>query len=259
MARSWQPVHPLTIFDAIEDPSIWGSGQWFRDPETWQPWFTVLKVLFGLPLDYLELQLFRKCTGRQEPPPNGTREAWFVVGRKGGKSRVLALIAVFLAVYRDWSDYLSPGEVGTIKIIATDRRPARVIHRYTKAFLTLVPALAHLVERDTDDEIILNSGITRGADGEFPVSQGLHHHRVPLRRDSLLAQRGQRQPGSRNSRGRPPRYDHRSHVHAVVRIQPLRSSWRALGTLPPVLWPRRCQTASLASRHSYDEPDGTRG
>jgi hypothetical protein len=65
----------------------------------------------------------------------------------------------FLAVFRDWSPYLSPGERGTIKILAVDRRQARVIHRYARALLTEVPALAALVVEDNDDELVLSNRI----------------------------------------------------------------------------------------------------
>jgi hypothetical protein len=74
-----------------------------------------------------DLALYRRCTGRDEPPPGAAREAWLVVGRRGGKSMVLALIAVFLACFCDWAPFLSPGERGTIMVLAADRRQARTI------------------------------------------------------------------------------------------------------------------------------------
>ena len=92
-------------------------------------WWVVLKVLFGLPLDYYETRIFRAATGRTEPSLAGYKELWLICGRKAGKSRILALVAVFLAVYHDWSDFLSPGETGCIKIIATDRKQAGVIYK----------------------------------------------------------------------------------------------------------------------------------
>jgi hypothetical protein len=115
--------------------------------------------LFGLPLDADALSIYRQCTGRTAPPPAGTNEAWLVCGRRAGKSFVLALIACYLAVFCDWSAFLVPGEVGTIKVIATDRRQARVIHRYARALLKRVPALAGLVLSDSNDEIVLTNGI----------------------------------------------------------------------------------------------------
>jgi hypothetical protein len=148
----------FTILDAMSSPHIWAG--WFRNPETWRPWMAFLSVLFGLPLSEDQLDLFRQCTGRAEAPEGGFREAWLVIGRRGGKSRILALIACYLAIFRDWSPFLAPGEVGTIKIIATDRRQARVIHRYCRSFLR-VPAIAEqFLAKDTDEEIILSNGIT---------------------------------------------------------------------------------------------------
>jgi hypothetical protein len=92
-------------------------------------------------------------------PEGGAREAWLVCGRRAGKSFVLALVAVFLACFVDWSPNLTPGERGTIMVIATDRRQARTIFRYVSALLQ-VPMLAALVERKTSDGIDLSNGVT---------------------------------------------------------------------------------------------------
>ncbi|HUZ74548.1 MAG TPA: hypothetical protein VMU87_16305 [Stellaceae bacterium] len=146
-----------TIISAVANPGIWRC--WFRDFDTWRPWLVFLKTLFGLPMDDAELALFRECTGLQEPPAGGVFEAWLVCGRRAGKSFILALVAVYLAVFRDWSAFLSPGEIGTIKIIATDRRQARTIFRYCRALIAEVSALAPMIVRETDDEIILSTAI----------------------------------------------------------------------------------------------------
>jgi hypothetical protein len=155
--RAPQPAQ-ISILDAIDSPEIWGG--WFRNPRTWAPWRIFLSALFGLPLSAAHLAFFRQCTGRDQPSRTGYNEAWLVVGRRGGKSFALALIAVFLSVFRDWRPYLSPGETATIKIIAVDRKQARVIHKYCRALLTKVPAFASLIARETDDEITLNNGVT---------------------------------------------------------------------------------------------------
>jgi hypothetical protein len=159
MIRRSRPAPPqISILDAVDSPALW-SG-WFRDPKTWAPWRAFLSVLFGLPLSAADLRLYRQCTGREHPPAGEVHEAWLVCGRRAGKSFILALIACYLSVFRDWRPYLSPGETGTIKIVATDRKQARVIHRYCRALLTQVPAFASLVERSTDDEIVLTNRVT---------------------------------------------------------------------------------------------------
>jgi hypothetical protein len=147
----------VTIIEAMDHPQLWAP--WFRDLATWAPWRSFLRVLFGLPTGEADLDLFRRCTGRETPPPGGATEAWLVCGRRAGKSFVLALIACYLAIFKNWRPYLTPGEVGTIKVIATDRRQARVIHKYCRALLTNVPVLAEHVERDSGDEILLDNGI----------------------------------------------------------------------------------------------------
>jgi hypothetical protein len=148
----------VDIVEACADPELFGG--WFRDPATWRGWFCFLRTLFGLPMGEADWALFRQSTGREDRPTGGFREAWLVVGRRGGKSIVLALIAVFLATFIDWTPYLSPGERGTVMVIATDRRQARVIFRYVQAFLSRVPMLAALIERETADAIDLSNGVT---------------------------------------------------------------------------------------------------
>jgi hypothetical protein len=152
-------LRPISIFDCINDPDIWGTG-FFRDFDSWKAWWVVLKVLFGEPLDYYQTRIFRECTGRSEPALDGYRELTLICGRKAGKSRILALVACFLAIYRDWSPYLSPGETACVKIIACDRRQASVIYRYASAFIAHCPALAHLIEADRRGEAIhLSNGV----------------------------------------------------------------------------------------------------
>jgi hypothetical protein len=157
--RRSRPSPSISILDAIDSPEIWHG--WFRNPKTWAPWRSFLAVLFGLPTNAADLSLYRQCTGRGDgPSASGYTEAWLVCGRRAGKSFILALIAVFLAVFRNWQPFLSPGEVGTVKVIATDRKQARVIHRYCRALLRQVPAFTSLINRETDDEIVLNNRIT---------------------------------------------------------------------------------------------------
>ena len=50
-----------------------------------------------------ELDLYRRHTERLTPPAKPFNEAALVIGRRGGKSRVLALIAIYLATFRDYT------------------------------------------------------------------------------------------------------------------------------------------------------------
>ena len=108
-------------------------------------------------MDADELELYRKHTGRQAPPTKAYDEAWLVCGRRGGKSRILALIAVYLACFRDYRPYLASGEVGTVRLMAVDRDQARAIFRFIAGFLRETPALKRLVARETADSFELTN------------------------------------------------------------------------------------------------------
>ena len=93
----------MTIIDAMREPQLFGS--WFKG-ESWESWRVFLKALFGLGLAGRELDTFRQFTGRKITPEE-TTEAWLIVGRRGGKSLIAALVAVFLGCFRDYSNYLA--------------------------------------------------------------------------------------------------------------------------------------------------------
>jgi hypothetical protein len=148
----------MTILDAIHDPLLFRPL--FKDLATWKSWMTVLKSVFSLPMDEAELSLFKQLTGRETPPVQQVQECWLVCGRRGGKSFVVSLVAVFLACFRDYRPYLGPGERGVLMVIATDRRQARVIHRYCTALLNAVPMLASMIERQDSESIDLNNRVS---------------------------------------------------------------------------------------------------
>jgi hypothetical protein len=156
-SATMRAAHGVSIIEATEDPVLF--ARWFRKRETWASWFAFLKVLFGLPMSGAELETFRSCTGRTTPPTGITREAHLICGRRAGKSFVLALTAVYLSSFVDWRGCFSPGERGTIMVIAADRKQARTIFRYILALLK-VRLLAGLVERSGAEFIDLNNGVT---------------------------------------------------------------------------------------------------
>jgi hypothetical protein len=148
---------PETILDAIDSPRWWGP--WFSHGD-WGAWKVALAAMFGLPLDDEQLALFRQCTGRSSSPTEQVREAWMVCGRRGGKTRVMATTACWLAAFYDWRGYLAPSrsERATIMVLAADRRQARTAMRYIRSLLVEHPLLKGLVERETGEEIQLNCG-----------------------------------------------------------------------------------------------------
>ena len=146
----------MDIIRAMQDPKLFGP--WFGD-NSWDNWRIFLKSLFSLPLEGDQFDRFTQFTGRTELPESLT-EAWMIVGRRGGKSLIAALIAVYLATFRDYRSKLAPGEIATLMVIAADRRQARVIIRYINGFLDAVPMLAALIEKRTQDTVALSNRVS---------------------------------------------------------------------------------------------------
>lgn len=93
-----------------------------------------LAALFGLSMTKDQAETYRRHTGRQTLPEGPAAEAWMMVGRRSGKSRIAALIAVGLACFRSCEGVLSRGERGVVMVLAADRKQAGVIFRYVRAF-----------------------------------------------------------------------------------------------------------------------------
>lgn len=146
----------FSIVDLMEERALF--GRWFGN-ETWQAWKVFLKALFAIAMTEAERAIFGKYTARTVTPVETLREAWLVVGRRGGKSLIAAFVAVYLACFRDYSRCLAPGERGTVMLIASDRRQARVIMRYIRGFLE-TSMLARMVVNQTQEAIDLNNRIS---------------------------------------------------------------------------------------------------
>jgi hypothetical protein len=107
-----------------------------------------------------ERAIFTQLTARETPPEKQVEEAWLICGRRGGKSRMAALIAVYLACFRDYTSVLAPGERITIMVLACDRRQARTIFRYAIGLLERVPMLLSMILRQDSESIDLNNAVT---------------------------------------------------------------------------------------------------
>jgi hypothetical protein len=146
----------MNILDAIADPKVF--GQHFKG-NSWDAWKVFLCALFALPMSAEQLEVFRRHTGRKEPPTQPAREAWLICGRRAGKSYILATIAVFLACFRDWRPLLGPGEFGTIMIVAEDKRQCRAILRFIRGLLRGSPMLAKTIVSETTESVTLKNRI----------------------------------------------------------------------------------------------------
>lgn len=147
---------PGSILAALADPNLFAPH--FKGA-SWDKWRAFLAALFALPMSGDELAAYRACTGRTASPTEPFDEAALIVGRRGGKSRVLATIAVYLATFRSYEEHLAPGEVATVIVIAADRKQARSIFRFVSGLIKGVPLLAPMVVSETNDTIELSNRV----------------------------------------------------------------------------------------------------
>lgn len=157
VARSAPEISELgiSIIDAMEDSALLGSH--FQPPATWHAWKVFLAAISGLGV--IDPVVFERQTQRKTAPKD-CNEAWVVCGRRGGKSRIIALVATVIACLRDYRGMFAPGETGTLMVIGSDRRQARVIFRYIEAMITTTPVLKRMLAGPpTKERIELKSGI----------------------------------------------------------------------------------------------------
>jgi Terminase large subunit, ATPase domain len=138
----------MTLLDTLD---LWPDFT----AESWQSWRSVLAVVDGTPERCADPDLVRRISGRETLPPGPFRELWGICGRRAGKSRITAAIAIHRACFVPYQ--LAPGEIGTFVCLATDREQAKVVFRYVRSMIAAVPALLALVTRETQDEIEFGS------------------------------------------------------------------------------------------------------
>jgi hypothetical protein len=144
------------IDQAICDHRLLGAG--LGDLATWQTWRVALKAAFALPLTPAELKVFHAIAGDRGLPKRRVRELWCVVGRGGGKSRMAAALGDYLALFQKHK--LSPGERGSVLVLAGSVDQARTVFGYSAGFLTESKALEREVKATTASEIRLRNGVT---------------------------------------------------------------------------------------------------
>jgi hypothetical protein len=150
--------HAYTIDVALTDKRLLGAA--LGESATWSTWLAILRAAFGLPLSDAKRATFAEVAGDRAPPAHRVRELWAIVGRRGGKSRMAAALAVYFALLVEHR--LAAGERGMVLVISGSIDQARTVFGYVRGFLDAAPALAGEVVSRTASEITLRIGIVIG-------------------------------------------------------------------------------------------------
>ena len=142
-----------TIDSALCDRQLLGAA--LDDPDSWQTWFAALRAAFGLELSREHRRIFAAISGGRAAPTKRVREFGCLVGRKGGKSRMAAAIACYIALFGRFK--LARGEQGLVLVLAMSMDQAKVVFGYCYGFLASSPVLAREIESTTATEIRLKN------------------------------------------------------------------------------------------------------
>jgi hypothetical protein len=120
----------------------------------------LLKVIYGLPLDDEETDLYHLCTGRQAAYQEGHpfSEVTVIAGRRAGKdSRIACPILLYESVFGGFESQLSTGERGVIPLVAQDERGAKVAFGYVQSYLVENALLRRMVAEELKYELRLTN------------------------------------------------------------------------------------------------------
>jgi hypothetical protein len=145
-----------TIRKALTDKKLFGTV--LAGP-SWRTWHTLLIAAMGEPLTNDEREIFTKLTGRAKEPLQRVEEAVFVVGRRGGKSRTMGVLAAYIAALCK-HDTLVKGERGILLCIAPDQKQAGVVLDHAVAAIEASVVLKRMIVNRNVDTLELTNGVT---------------------------------------------------------------------------------------------------
>src|SRR4051812_37159700 len=132
-------------------------AQWMGSDD-WSPWLSFMSTLRGEPMTVRQRSIYYQCTGRTDKPRDGFTEAWVIVGRRGRKSAIAAVLGCYFAIYGKWPR--AAGETIRVLIVAVSKDQAKIVRGYCEAILESRPGLTRLIESRDQESITLTNGIT---------------------------------------------------------------------------------------------------
>lgn len=145
----------IPVDKALLDKHLLGAGLG-NDKQSWSRWLSVLRAAFACPLSADDRAMFAEVAGNREPPRERVSELWCTIGRRSGKSRAAAALAVYTATCVP--HHMAAGETGTVMVLAASQSQARVVFQYCLGFLNASPILEGEVESATTSQIRLHNG-----------------------------------------------------------------------------------------------------
>jgi hypothetical protein len=157
VSRKIVPPPAVTMRRALSDPAMLGT---VLVGDSWLAWRILLVAAMGESLTDDERVIFTRLTGREREPDVRVESLWAAVGRRGGKSRAIATLIVFIATLVDHSKAIVTGEKPIVLCLAPTARQARVVLDYISGIIESTPLLAPLIVNKTAETLELSNNIT---------------------------------------------------------------------------------------------------
>src|SRR5262245_22015865 len=141
-----------TLRAALTDDNLLGKA---LRGASWDGWRALLLGAMGEKLTADELEHYRRLTQRISPPAARVEEFWAIAGRRGGKSRAIAVLVSYLAALCDYRDKLVRGEKGVVLTLAPTQTQASIVLDYIGGILEESPILRRQVVKQTSETLEL--------------------------------------------------------------------------------------------------------
>jgi hypothetical protein len=142
---------------ALADPGLFGE---ILPGSSWDQWRPLLIASQGEPLTHDEREIFTALTGREREPDAPVDEFWGIFGRRAGKTRAFAVLAVFYAALIDYEAVRAPGERIKVVLLAATTKQATKAFSYIRGIVEGVPLFAAMMDGEpTVDTIRLTNGV----------------------------------------------------------------------------------------------------
>ena len=146
----------ISMREALSRPDLFGP---LIGGDSWAAWRVLLVALVGEELTEAERLVFRNLTGGREVEPGKMVEsAWLAIGRRGGKSRAISILAAWLSACCEHPAIVA-GETGVLPILSASVTQSRIVFEYVIGTFEASPMLRGEVVSVTADTIVLRNGI----------------------------------------------------------------------------------------------------
>jgi hypothetical protein len=146
----------ISMREALSRPDLFGT---LLGGDSWASWRVLLIALVGEELTDSERETFASLTGgRVREPGWMVEEAWFAIGRRGGKSRATGVLGTWIAALNEHSAIVA-GETAVLPILSGSVAQSRAMFGYVLGTFDASTMLRAEVVGSTADTITLRNNV----------------------------------------------------------------------------------------------------